>query len=151
MDAMSSDMELKAKVLEYLAKNRLMTVATYGRHGIWSATVFYAFSEVNDLIFFSKDDTWHSENIVDNSSVAVTINQHWGRPGHPQGMQIQGCAGRLPDVGKDKLVQRLKALYIHRYPWARLYSNHKYFRIVPSQVWYLDKAYFGHHNRVQIM
>jgi len=151
MNAMGRNLEHKTKVLEYLGKNKLMTVATCGRHGIWSATVFYAFNEECSLVFFSKEDTRHAENIADDSSVAVTINQHWGRPGYPQGVQIQGSASRLSDVEKDKLVWRLKSLYNHRYLWARLYPDHRYFHIVPTQVWYIDKAYFGHHNRVQIM
>lgn len=144
-------MEYRTKVLEYLANNKLMTVATSGRHGIWSATVFFAFDEECNLVFFSRDDTWHAENISDNSSVAVTINQMWGKPGYPMGIQIQGQAQRLQDVGKDKLLQGLKHAYKTRYPWVRFYSDHSYYSIVPSQLWYLDKAYFGHHNRVQIM
>ena len=93
------DKKFIQKVLKYFKGNRLMALGTSFKDRPWSATVFFAFDEKFNILFFSREDTRHCENIKNNKFVSVAINQDWGKPGLVKGLQM---AGRASKVSRDK-------------------------------------------------
>lgn len=129
--------ELKKLILEYLEKNKLMTVATADNNIPWAATVFFAFDQGLNLYFISREDRRHSQEIIKNPVVAITINQDFGKPGKVKGVQIQGEAA----ISEDR--QDLDK-FIKRFAWAQKFlDSHKLFKIKPTFIRYLDDEKFG--------
>lgn len=140
--------KVKTAVLSYLAKNKLMSLATSVQDQPWAATVFFAFDEEFNLFFMSKESTKHGQNIKQNPRVAVTINQDWGKPGFVKGIQ---CMGEVSIVSQDQFDKHY-AFFLKRYPWAsRFKEGHAVFIIKPKELYYLDHELFGHFHRVQII
>lgn len=140
--------KLKAAVLEYLAKNKLMTVATSVQDQPWAATVFFAFEPDLSLIFMSKESTKHGQNIKQNPHVSVAINQDWGKPGLVKGVQLLGEA----EVVAQNQFEAYLTKFLERYPWAeRFRENHAVFLIKPIELYYLDHELLGHFNRERVI
>ncbi len=144
----NSGMEIPPeRVRNFLAKNRLLSLASVGKHGPWASTVFFAFDTDFHLYFYSDPRTQHAQNIADDPRVAITINQYWGEPGEIQGMQCAGEAAQL--VGEEE--QRQYEKYQQRYAWVDEYrDDHVVFRIVPTEIWMIDSESTGHIHRVQL-
>src|SRR3989344_9524945 len=106
--------KLTRVALNYLRRNRLMTLGTSCQGKPWLATVFFAFDEKFNILFFSREDTRHCKNIKKNKYVSIAINQDWGKPGLVKGLQM---AGRASKGSRDKY-KSLYLIYRSRYPWA---------------------------------
>ena len=114
----------------------------------WAATVFFAYDENFNLLFYSREDTKHCRNITKNQYVSVVINHDWkdGR-GHIRGLQMTGRAYKV--LGQK--YKRYYALYKSRFSWADDFAaDHVLYLIKPSTVWYIDEKFFGHFYRVRI-
>lgn len=132
--------QLKKLVLEYLSKNRLMTLATTDGDKPWAATVFFNFDKDLNIYFISRPDTRKTENLTKNSSISVVINQYQPRKGGIKGVQLEGSAAML-----DKTKNRdLLDLYRKRFTWADEYlHDHELFKITPTFIRFLDDERFG--------
>jgi len=129
--------QLKKLILEYLSRNKLMSLATSFKDTPWAATVFFNFDQGLNIYFISRPQRRHSLEILKNPIVAITINQDFGTPGKIRGLQVQGMA----KVSEDK-----KELddFVRRHPWAtRFLDSHKLFKITPTFMRYLDDERFG--------
>jgi len=142
-------MEHKELILEFLGKNRLMSLATCTKNTPWAATVFFAYDIENlDLFFFSRPDTKHCTDIAANPLVAVTFNQFWGEKMSVKGLQIVGRASR---VLKGEGLVRSYAIFLKRHPWAALYAaDHTLYVIHPDEIHHINQEAFGHFNRVRV-
>lgn len=100
-------MELKKQqVLDFLAKYKLMSVATYGEFP-WIASVYYTFDNDVNLYFLSSPTTLHCKQIEKNNKVAVSVadsDQDIGAL--KRGLQISGIAARISDA--KKLIHALR-------------------------------------------
>ena len=67
--------EAKKRALEYLCTQHVLTLATHGKGGVWSAALYYVNVDFK-LIFLSAPSTRHVKNLVGNSHVAVSINEN---------------------------------------------------------------------------
>lgn len=137
------------KVLEYLGRNRLMTLGTASGNKPWGATVFYTYDKKLNLLFYSREDTKHCTHIKKNPNVSVVINHDWRYPsGEIKGLQITGRAAKIP----KKDYARAYRLYKARFKWADEFAeDHVLFRIKPREIWYIDQKLFGHVFRVRVM
>jgi hypothetical protein len=141
---------LRDLILDYLARNKLMSVATAWREAPWAATVFFAYDDSLQLYFLSERTTRHARNIAHNPKVAATINQDFGKPGLVKGIQLEGIT---QEVAFTDLPQ-VFTLYQNRYPWLTRYLPHpalipeektmqRFYRIAPSKIFLLDDERFG--------
>jgi len=137
------------KVQEYLEENRLMTLGVCWRNKPWGATVFYAYDEKLNLLFYSRPDTKHCQYIHKNPNVSVVINHNWRYPdGKIRGLQILGKAKKVSK--KDYPI--LFEIFRKRFKWAdRFTRDHILYLIKPSEIWYLDEQLFGHFYRVKVL
>lgn len=141
--------KVRKSVLEYLDRNRLMTLGTTIRNKSWAATVFYALDRKFNLIFYSRPDTKHCQHIKQNSHVSVVINHDWKNiDGTIKGLQITGRASKV--LRKDYV--KFYALYKKRFKWAdKFVSDHVLYLIEPIEIWYIDQKLLGHFNRVHVI
>lgn len=135
------------KVLKYLKGNRLMTIGTSLKDRPWNATVFFAFDKDFNILFFSREDTRHCQNIKINKYVSVAINQDWGKSGLIKGLQMIGIASKIPEKQRAKFY----SLYCARFPWAAEFPDHALYIIKPAEIHYIDQKFFGHFHRVRIL
>lgn len=141
------DKKLIQKVLKYLKGNRLMALGTSFENRPWSATVFFAFDNNFNILFFSREDTRHCRNIKNNKFVSVAVNQDWGKPGLVKGLQIIGIASKISVKQKEKFFP----IYNARFPWAAEFPDHSLYAIKPAEIHYIDQEFFGHFHRVKVL
>lgn len=139
--------ELKKVVLQYLSEAELCALATCWKDMSWSATVFFAFDNKCNLLFFSREDTRHGLNIAQNKAVSVAINQGWHKGKMIKGLQFVGQAEK---VAKKDLKKYYK-IYKSRYAWADEFPDHALYIIKPLEIHYIDQKLFGHFYRVQVL
>ena len=148
MNSQVSQKRKVAAVLNYLAKNRLMTLGTSFKNKPWVATTFFAFDNKFNIIFYSRDDTKHSREIRKNANVSVVINHTWKQAGGGiNGLQMTGRASK---VSKKDYVHHC-SLYKKRFSWADDFvSDHRLYIIKPKEIWLIDEKLFGHFHRVRV-
>lgn len=134
-------------VRSYLKANRLMTLGTSLENRPWSATVFFAFDKDFNILFFSREDTRHCQNIKKNKYVSFAINQDWGKSGLIKGLQMTGIASRI----SKKQHAKFYSLYCARFPWAAEFPDHSLYIIKPTEIHYIDQKFFGHFHRVKVL
>ena len=142
-----SKTKLKKAVLQYLGGNKLCALATCWKDRSWSATVFFAYDNNLNLLFFSREDTRHCLNIAKNSIVSVAINQDCGSPDMIKGLQF---VGQVKKVATKDLKKYYK-IYRTRYAWADKFSDHTLYISKPLEIHYIDQKLFGHFYRVRVM
>ena len=100
MDEHYNAFEEKAKKI--LSKCIYMAVGTSTNDGKpWIAPVLYVYDEDYNFYFLSAVDSLHSENILKNPNVAITIFDSHQRIGVSDGIQIEGRA-ELVEKGEIK-------------------------------------------------
>lgn len=112
-------MDDKQKILSYLRKYQLMSVATYGDTP-WIANVYYAVDNDLNLYFYSDPKTIHCQHIRKNKNVAVSVYDSTQTPVQQAhkfdkiGIQLYGEAKELTnwiELGRGLILWR-KALHI---------------------------------------
>ena len=137
----------KKIVLEYLKGNRLMTLGTVSRGKPWGTTVFFAYTNNIEILFYSRIDTKHAKHIAKSSSVSVVVNQDHGTAGQVKGMQIVGTARLV----SEKHFKKHYAIYRKRFPWADDFrKDHRLYIVAPTEIHYIDQKRYGHFFRVRL-
>lgn len=105
------------KIVAYIRKNRVMTLATAHGSTPWTANCFYAFDEpAMALLFMSETTTRHGRELCGNGAVAGTISSQEASIARLRGIQFSGMAA-IVEADRD---DRRRALYLRRFPVARL-------------------------------
>lgn len=79
------------KILAYVKKNKVLTMATSVNHQPYCAICFYVFDEqTNTLIFLSDATTKHITDAITNKKVAGTITTEVVTVAKIQGIQFTG-------------------------------------------------------------
>ncbi|HEY5600780.1 MAG TPA: pyridoxamine 5'-phosphate oxidase family protein [Patescibacteria group bacterium] len=131
---------LKQLILDYLSKNRRMTLATASNNVPWAATVFFAFDDNLNIYLISDPKTRKIQNVKQNPKVSCAINEYIHKKGYTVGLQLEGT---IENLHKEKNRQELD-IYRKRYDWADEYlDDHELFKIIPIKIIYLDDELFG--------
>lgn len=141
---------LKAQIFEYIAKNKIATIAVSFRNRPWAATVFFAYDQNLALYFMSDIQTRKAKNILQNPKVAVAINEDWGGKGVVRGLQIEGKARMVA----KKETEEAYFLFARRHPWVKSFihsekdlhsevQTNRLFKIIPQKIVYQDDELFG--------
>lgn len=119
-------MELDKKIVSFIARHHVLTLATATREGVpYCAACFYAYDKSRNLIIFTSDDTTqHAQQMIANSAVAVAINLETRIVGKVQGIQICGTVRRGDETAKS--------VYIKRFPYAA---------IAPLNIWIVEPTF----------
>lgn len=105
---------LPEEVADFIARHHVMSLATQGDAGPWSAAVFYA-RHAGDLVFLSAPNTRHGSDLARDARCAATIQ------GQPEdwrsirGVQLEGRA----DVLHGAELVAARDAYAARFPFVR--------------------------------
>ena len=148
--------ELREDALAYLGAHNVMSLATVGPDGPWSAALFYA-SEGFTLYFLSGSTTRHTRNLLADARASATIQQDYSDWREIKGLQLEGRVERLPEPEKARVVK----LYADKFPVTRpdqappeiaaALARIGWYRFVPSRVLFIDNARgLGHRQEVPV-
>ncbi len=102
---------MESKIVKFIDKHHVMTLATQSEQGVYCANAFYAFDSKSGALIFSSDvTTRHGAEMVENRAVAASIVLETKIVGKIQGVQI---VGRIVESTADD-----RALYISKFPYA---------------------------------
>lgn len=108
------------KIVTFLKKHHVMTLATSVDQQPWCANCFYAFdAEKMSLIFTSEFETRHIKEAVQNSKVAGNVVLETSVIGKIQGIQF---AGELILPQGDE-AEQVNSIYLKRFPFAVLMNT----------------------------
>src|SRR3989304_566903 len=142
-----SNDDLSKDILDYLAKNRRMTIATSEKDIPWAATVMFSYDPDLNFYFISVPDSRKTKNLETNPRVSGAINEFQKTPGKILGVQLEGTAEILD---KNKNTKEL-AIYKKRFDWADEYlHDHELYKIIPKKIYYLDDELFGPGGREEL-
>lgn len=149
---------LRAQALAYLERHNTLTLATVGPDGPWAAALFYA-NDAFDLYWLSDPHTRHSQNLVHNPRVAVTIQEDYRDWRVIQGLQMEGTAAEVgPLTGAAHPMQLYAAKYPFLREWrtpppvlAKALGAARAYRFTPTRALFIDNTRgFGHRQEVDL-
>src|SRR5688572_7268966 len=100
--------ELRSLIQDYLKQAKLMQLGTAVANQPWVCSVWFAADEELNIYWFSSVNRRHSEELKGNSKVAGAFALPHDPEDPPRGLQFQGVAEELTDIGS---IQRARALY----------------------------------------
>lgn len=105
------------KIIEFIKKHHVLTLATCVDHQPWCANCFYAFLEDEAaFVFTSGFETRHIKEVRENKKVAGSIVLETGIVNKIQGIQF---SGRL-EIPENEMSEKTKNAYLKRFPFAIL-------------------------------
>ncbi|HEY5511018.1 MAG TPA: pyridoxamine 5'-phosphate oxidase family protein [Prolixibacteraceae bacterium] len=105
------------KIITFLKKHHVLTLATVSQDQPWVANCFYAFMEEQITFVFTSDyETRHIQEATQNPKVAGNVVLETSIIGKIQGIQFSGT---LELAANEKLVIAEKA-YLKRFPFTAL-------------------------------
>lgn len=154
IDQIADPVERRDQALAYMGQHTVMSLATYGRQGLWAAAVFYA-NDGFDLYFLSAGHTRHGQNLRDNPRAAATIQENYDDWPAIQGIQLEGDVALLADAEQAAAV----ALYLDRFSFladagealqAQL-NRINWYRLRPERLYFVDNSLgFGHRDEIDL-
>ena len=147
---------MRDKVLSYLAAHHVMTLATHGPEGPWSAAVFYASSEL-ELYFVSSPKSRHALDLQRDPRVAAAIHKDYGDWRAIQGIQLSGTAVRLEGAEREAALAcyRQKFNFLNNpvaelVPVLEALGKAACYRLTASALHFIDNA-TGFGKRTQLL
>lgn len=111
---------LDKKIILFLKKHHVLTLATTIHNEPWCANCFYVYDEEeNSFIFTSDDDTRHAREAIKNPIVAGSVVLETSVIGKIQGIQFQGELIKANGTA----LKTAKQKYLHRFPIASLMNT----------------------------
>jgi len=115
------DNEMHKRIVKFIKKHHVFTLATQKDSQPWCAQCFYAYDpEIQALIFLSDKNTRHIDELVQNNKVAASIVLETKIVYKIRGLQIEGAV-YLPE---GKALRKAKKTYLLRFPFAVLKQTH---------------------------
>jgi uncharacterized protein len=145
---------LRERVLAYLRRHHVMTLATHGPDGPWAAAVYYA-NDGFSLVFLSSPTSRHCGNLASNPRAAATIQEDYADWKAIKGVQLEGNVVQLHDADESAA----RALYAKKFPVARsagtalaqALKKVRWYRLAPERLHFIDNAAgFGHRDEISL-
>ena len=109
--------EIDKRIVEFINKHHVLTLATSRNNIPYSANCFYVFFEDENMLVFTSDhNTKHAQDALKQNIAAGSIVLETNVVGKIQGVQFQGKMYEPP----NDLLKRVKARYLKRFPVAML-------------------------------
>ncbi|MDR3227142.1 MAG: pyridoxamine 5'-phosphate oxidase family protein [Prevotellaceae bacterium] len=112
-------MEIDKRIISFIKKHHVLTLATFDGVSAYCANVFYAYdTENNFFVFYSENKTKHFNDMKTCKNVAASIVLETKIVGKIQGLQINGIAAQPA----NEMKKRCKNIYIKRFPYAIIHT-----------------------------
>ena len=156
-----TDQDDRQNIKEYLTGHNTVTLASCSADGPWAAAVFYV-SDANLALYFKSDPkTRHMMDILDNPSVAATVQEDGQAWQSLRGLQLLGSCRRVDDHDTS----RVNALYMEKFPFLGTVADHSkdkdervlaervrktpFYQLCPRWIRFIDNARgFGHKTEI---
>ena len=146
---------LRSRIEAFLQEHHVMSLATSGPEGPWSAAVFYA-NDGLTLYFVSAPGSRHSRDIEASGRAAATIHRDVGDWREIRGIQLEGEAARVDGTERATALAR----YGRKFPLianlasapleiAAAMARVEWYRLSPRRVRLVDNTLgFGHREEL---
>jgi len=105
------------KILTFLKKHHVLTLATVSGDQPWTSNCFYAFLEEQmAFVFTSGYETRHIQEVYKNPKVAGNVVLETGIIGKIQGIQFSG----MLELAEGEALKKASSAYLKRFPFAAL-------------------------------
>jgi uncharacterized protein YhbP (UPF0306 family) len=105
------------KILAFLKKHHVLTLATVSGDQPWTANCFYAFMEEQmSFVFTSGYETRHIQEVSQNRNVAGNVVLETSIIGKIQGIQFSG----MLELAEGEALEKASSAYLKRFPFAAL-------------------------------
>ncbi|MBN2863937.1 MAG: pyridoxamine 5'-phosphate oxidase family protein [Bacteroidales bacterium] len=109
------------RIVEFLKKHHVLSIATSVEDQPWCASCFYVYLEKENALVFTTDlNTRHGQEFLKNPRVAGTMALETIIIGKIRGVQFEGIISQ-PDEGMESTVRNA---YLKRFPVAMLMETH---------------------------
>lgn len=105
--------EIDKRVLDFIRRHHVLTVATSGEGVLHCASLFYTYSD-GVFVVTSSLDTLHARNASEDPCVAGSVVLETGVVGKLQGLQFRGKM-YVPD-GEE--LKKARNAYLKKFPFA---------------------------------
>lgn len=103
------------KIMAFIRRHHVMTLATSDADGMWCANLFYAWiPSLCGFVFTTDADTRHGRQLAANPAVAGSIVLETRIVGRVQGLQFTGRAS----CPEGPVLAAARAAYLKRFPYA---------------------------------
>jgi uncharacterized protein YhbP (UPF0306 family) len=135
----TESIEVPQKVVDYLASEKTMTLATATPGGVPYATTYLFVNDGPTIYFWSRADTTTSRHIEQNPMVAFTIDTYSDDLRHVRG--VQGT-GECSVILSGREIARVADLFGQRFPDLQPGTtvSISFFRIAPMNLNYIDNT-----------
>jgi hypothetical protein len=109
------------RVVKFLKKHHVLTVATTVENEPWCANCFYVYlEEENAFVFTTDSDTRHGKEFLKNPFVAGSVVLETLVVGRIRGIQFQGTISEP----EGEMLSKAKWAYLKKFPPAVLMNTH---------------------------
>lgn len=158
-----NDQDDRQNIKEYLAAHNTVTLASCSADGPWAAAVFYV-SDANLALYFKSDPkTRHMQDILDNPSVAATVQADGQAWQSLRGLQLLSSCARVDDQDTG----RVNDLYLEKFPFLDTVADNSsdkdervlaervrktpFYQLRPQWIRLIDNARgFGHKTEIRL-
>jgi uncharacterized protein YhbP (UPF0306 family) len=152
-------MDLKAELVKYLKKHKLMTLATSGDKGISACSVYYAMDDKYNLYFVSHEQSEHVANLQKNNSAAmVVMDSNQPFDAKKSGVQMKGTVYKLEQGEEHTKALELWMSSVGGYEDKRIFElsgvramSGLVFKIGLNSAKYLNEELFGEYIEKEIV
>jgi uncharacterized protein YhbP (UPF0306 family) len=140
MSAAQTPVEAPATVLQFLQRNRTMTLATVSAGGVPRAGTFLYVNEGPTLYFWSRATTLTARHVHQNPTVAFTVDGPSDDLSQTQG--IQGL-GECSVILSGEEIARVADLFGQKFPELAPGSTMSisFFRVTPTELQFIDNTH----------
>lgn len=115
---MEKEQVVDAKIISFIRKHHVLTLATVLNNIPWCSNMFYAYiPDTNVFVFTSDNHTRHASEAIENETVAASIVLETRTVGKVQGLQISGIVKKIEGDGN---YSKFKKAYIKKFPYAAM-------------------------------
>ena len=109
------------RIVKFLKKHHVLTVATTVENEPWCANCFYVYlEEENAFVFTTDSDTRHGKEFLKNPFVAGSVVLETLVVGRIRGVQFQGTISEP----EGEMLSKAKWAYLKKFPPAVLMNTH---------------------------
>lgn len=148
MNTLMTPEELKAHALSFLQKEKLMVLGTSLQDQVWSATVYFVITDEFEIIFYSRPDTRHIDNLRQNPNVSAVITSSSKKN---KSIQVSGVARSADGIEWNTYFPLYQAFMNKHGKHPERHQDRIVYVIKPREVWFIDEVLLGHYNRVRVI
>ncbi|MEA1916581.1 MAG: pyridoxamine 5'-phosphate oxidase family protein [Campylobacterota bacterium] len=133
MQTQSLMMEIDKKIVTFIGKHHLLSLATCSESKVDICSLFYAYNKKENYFVVASDEkTTHIKNIRKNSNISLSIALETKLVGKIQGLQIDA-------VINSSTCNNVKMLYLKTFPYSVAFDL-TLWKIEPLHVKFTDNT-----------